>query len=243
MIGSSNDGAVAVIELQRHERRNALNTMLCQEVRAAVESAVAGGARAVVVTGEGTSFCAGADLTGDVYAEDFLPSLAAMLGSIEQAPVPVIAAVNGAAVGAGVMLALACDLRVVAPQGRFLVPAAKLGVALDTWTIRRLAKIAGGGVARQVLLGAETVLPEAALRCGLANRLGDLAAAQEWAHEIAGFAPLTLRHLKLVLNDDGAHAEPSPEQVAAHTAAWSSADAAEARAAVAEKRRPEFTGE
>lgn len=242
MIGISRDGDVVTVELQREERRNALTTQLCVQIREAVDAAVDDGARVVVLTGRGTAFCAGADLTGDVYAEGFTDSLAGMLRTIQDAPIPVVAAVNGPAIGAGTQLALASDLRVVAPGARFAVPAAKLGISVDRWTVRRLAALIGGGPARTVMLAAEAVEAEEAYARGLANRIGDLAAAQQWAHEIAALAPLTLRAHKLFLNDDDAHAAPDAEQTAALAAAWLSDDAQEARRARAERRDPVFRG-
>ena len=242
MIGISRDGDVVTVELQREERRNALSTQLCVEIREAVEKAVADDVRVMVITGRGTSFCAGADLSGDVYAEGFTDSLAEMLRTIEGASIPIIAAVNGPAIGAGTQLALAADLRVVAPTGRFAVPAARLGISVDRWTVRRLASLVGGGPARTVFLAAEAVHADEALARGLANRIGDLADAQDWAHTIAKLAPLSLHAMKLFLNDDGTRDENTPEQTAALAAAWLSEDAQEARLARAERRDPIFRG-
>ncbi|MFF0818594.1 enoyl-CoA hydratase [Rhodococcus sp. NPDC003318] len=242
MIGTSRDGDVVTIELQREERRNALNTELCVLLRDAVDEAVDDGARVVVLTGQGSAFCAGADLSGDVYADGFTDTLLEMLHTIDSAPVPVIAAINGPAIGAGTQLALASDLRVVAPDAFFAVPAVKLGISVDSWTVKRLVALVGGGPARTVLLGAERIDAEEAYGFGLANKVGDLAAAQEWAKRIAGLAPLSLRHLKLVLNDDGTQDDPTPEQLAALRAAWSSEDMHEAWRARQEKRSPTFRG-
>ncbi|PTR30683.1 enoyl-CoA hydratase [Rhodococcus sp. OK519] len=242
MIGTSRDGHVVTLELQRPERRNALNTELCIALREALEKAVADEARVIVLTGQGTAFCAGADLSGDVYAEGFTDHLLGMLQTIDSIPVPVIAAINGPAIGAGTQLALASDLRVVAPEARFGVPAAKLGITVDKWTVRRLVALVGGGPARTMLLGAETISAEEAFARGLANKFGDLVTAQEWARAISELAPLSLRHLKLVFNDDGTREAQTEEQLAALYAAWGSDDAQEARAARMEKRAPDFRG-
>ncbi|QNG17721.1 enoyl-CoA hydratase [Rhodococcus triatomae] len=242
MIGTSREGDVITLELQREERRNALNTELCQALQDAVTEAVAEGARALVLTGRGPVFCAGADLSGSVYAEGFTDALVDMLRTVESAPVPVIAAVNGPAIGAGCQLATAADLRVVAPTATFSIPAARLGLSVDRWTIHRLSSLIGGGPARTLLLAAEQVDADAAFALGLANRLGDVAAAHDWARKIARLAPLSLQHMKLVFNDDGAHAESPAAELAALEAAWRSEDAKEARAARSEKRHPEFRG-
>lgn len=240
MLAVSRDGDVVTIELQRPQRRNALNDELVAALREAVTTA-ATDARVIVLTGQGAIFSAGADLSG-IYSREFLDSLRELLRTIETVPVPVIAAINGGALGAGVQLALASDLRVMSPDAYIAIPAAKLGISVDGWTIRRLAALIGGGPARTVLMGAESVTASDAYTFGFANRIGTLADAQEWAKSIAQLAPLSLRHMKLVLNDDGTRAEGSAEQHAALEAAWLSADAGEARQAREQKRAAKFVG-
>ncbi|MBF6083796.1 enoyl-CoA hydratase [Nocardia cyriacigeorgica] len=240
MLGVSRDGDVVTIELQREQRRNALNIELVTQLRDAVLDA-AEQARVIVLTGRGPIFSAGADL-GGVYSEEFLDRLLEMLHTIESAPVPVISAINGAALGAGVQLALASDLRVLEPDSYIAIPAAKLGISVDRWTVRRLVSLIGGGPARTILLGAESVSAEDAYGFGFANRIGTLADAQAWAKSIAELAPLSLRHLKLVLNDDGTRDPENAQQREALEAAWSSADAQEGRLARQEKRAAKFQG-
>lgn len=240
MLAVSRDGDVVTIELQRPQRRNALNDELVAALREAVTSAAAD-ARVIVLTGQGPIFSAGADLSG-VYSPDFLDGLLGLLRTIETVPVPVISAINGGALGAGVQLALASDLRVMSPDSYIAIPAAKLGISVDRWTVRRLVSLIGGGPARTVLMGAESVSASDAYTFGFANRLGTLADAQEWAKSIAQLAPLSLRHLKLVFNDDGTRGEDTPEQRAALEAAWRSADAEEARLAREQKRAAKFVG-
>ncbi|MFI6171199.1 enoyl-CoA hydratase [Nocardia sp. NPDC051052] len=241
MLGVSRDGDVVTIELQREERRNALNLELITLLREAVLAAVADDARVIVLTGRGPIFSAGADLSG-VYSDEFLDGLLEMLHTIEAVPVPVISAINGGALGAGVQLALASDLRVISPEAYIAIPAAKLGISVDQWTVRRLASLIGGGPARTILLGAEQVSAADTYSFGFANRLGSLADAQAWAKQIAELAPLSLRHMKLVLNDDGTREPDNAQQRAALEAAWSSADAQEGRLARQEKRAAKFTG-
>lgn len=236
MLGVTTDGAVVILELQREDRRNALNLDLCTALHAAVDQAVTEGARAIVVTGAGTAFCSGADL-GGVYGDEFLRALYGMLHRLTEVPVPLIAAVNGPAIGAGTQLAIACDLRVADVTAKFGVPTARNGMAVDAWTIRTLADLAGHGPARRLMLGAETIDREQALAAGLVDRAGTLTDAVGWAHEIATLAPLSLAHNKLVLNGG------SDAVVAASFAAcWASQDVKEAAAARSEKRVPEFTG-
>ncbi|MCP2279975.1 enoyl-CoA hydratase [Nocardia amikacinitolerans] len=241
MLGVSRDGDVVTIELQREERRNALNSELVTRLREAVLAAVADGARVIVLTGRGPIFSAGADLSG-VYSDDFLSGLLDMLHTIESVPVPVISAINGGALGAGVQLALASDLRVIAPEAYIAIPAAKLGITVDRWTVRRLVSLIGGGPARTVLIGAEPIQAADCYSFGFANKIGTLADAQAWAKSIADLAPLSLRHLKLVFNDDGTRDPESAQQRAALEAAWTSADAQEGRVARQEKRAAKFVG-
>jgi enoyl-CoA hydratase len=242
MIGIERVGDVTTIELQRPERRNALNSALGDALREAVEKAAADDVRAIVLTGAGTVFCAGADLSGDVFAADFPEKAIALNKAIDAVPVPVIAAVNGPAIGAGVQLAMICDLRVVSPDAYFQFPIARYGLALDNWSIRRLASLAGHGRARGMLLAAEKLDAQTALMTGMANRLGTLADAQAWAAEIAGYAPLSLRHSKRVLNDDGAYEEQGGLHKELFDSAWGSQDVIEAQVARLEKRAARFQG-
>ena len=242
MIGIERVGDVTTIQLQRPERRNALNSKLVDTLREAIDGAAEDDVRAIVLTGEGTVFCAGADLSGDVFAADFLEKAIALNKAIDAVPVPVIAAVNGPAIGAGVQLAMVCDLRVVASGAYFQFPIAKYGLALDNWSIRRLASLAGHGRARAMLLAAEKLDAQSALDTGMANRIGTLADAQAWAAEIAGFAPLSLRHSKRVLNDDGAYEDQSELHKELFDKAWGSQDVVEAQVARFEKRSARFQG-
>ena len=239
VLDTRRDGPVSVLRLTRPERRNALDLALCRAIVAAATAEVAAGARVLVITGEGSSFCSGADLTG-VYGDEFLQALYGMLhgpDGLTALPVPVIAAVNGPAIGAGTQLALACDLRVADETARFAVPTPRNGMAVDAWTIRTLAAVAGGGVARRLMIAAETIDRAQALACGLADRAGTLDDALSWAHEIAQLAPLSLAHNKSVLTgaDDASIA-------ASFAACWASDDVREAAAARAEKRPAVFTG-
>ncbi|MGE2833673.1 enoyl-CoA hydratase [Mycobacterium sp. SMC-4] len=243
MIGVTRDGHVLTLELQRPERRNALNAELVDGLREAIEQATAEDVRAIVITGQGHVFSSGADLSGGQGVADELPEKARALNlAIDSAPIPVIGAINGPAIGAGVILAMICDLRVVAPEAYFQFPVAKYGIALDNWSIRRLTSLVGAGRARGMLLAAERLTSEVALQTGMANRIGTLADAQAWAQEIAGYAPLALQHAKRVLNDDGAYEEPRPIHQELFDRAWASSDIIEAQVARIEKRPPRFQG-
>ena len=237
------DGPVLTLEMQRPERRNALNNEMVDGLRAAIENAAAEDVRVIVVTGQGHVFSSGADLSSGQGVADELPDKAKALNlAIDRAPVPVIGAVNGPAIGAGVILSMICDLRVVAPDAYFQFPVAKYGIALDNWSIRRLTSLVGAGRARGMLMAAERLTSDQALQSGMANRIGTLADAQAWAHEIAGFAPLALHHAKRVLNDDGAYEDAWPAHQELFDRAWSSEDIIEAQVARIEKRPANFKG-
>jgi enoyl-CoA hydratase len=235
----SRDDEVLVLTLNRPDRRNALSLDLCRQL----EESVTRGAResrAIVVTGAGSSFCAGADLD-EVYGEEYLEALQSMIRSIAQAPVPVIAAVNGPAIGGGTQLALACDLRVATDTARFAVPTARNGLAVDPWTIRRLSEVVGGGHARGILLAAESMDLPAALAAGLVQREGTLADAVTLAHDLARLAPLSLAYAKRVLNHPEL-AETDAGLQAHFLACFASEDAAEAGDARSQGRAPVFRG-
>ena len=241
MIRTEERGRVAILWIDRHEQRNALDTEHCELLRDALGDVQAAGARAVVITGEGSSFCAGADF-GEVYGEGFRKALYEMLRRFTASPVPIIAAVNGPAIGAGTQLALAADLRTVAPSATFAIPTATLGLAVDPWTIRRLALLAGGGPARRILLACEPVSAEEALTYGLADAAGDLETALERAARVAGLAPLTLAYSKQVLNRLQEPEISDPGLDSLFDEVWRSADVAEGQAARKERRPPRFEG-
>jgi len=238
------DGRVTLLTLDRPERRNAVDGEACDALARAVDDSVVSGARALVLTGAGPHFCAGADLkAGEGMA--FAAQLRAALDALRDAPICTVAAVHGAALGAGMQLAIACDLRVVASDARFGIPAAKLGLMVDQWTVQRVALLAGHGPARAVLLACEEIDAPSALSLGLASRSGDLGSALDWAEQIAALAPLTIAGHKLALNRLEQLASGAAEDAdvrAAFERAWSSNDLAEGRAAFAERRAPRFQG-
>ena len=240
MIRVERRGAVAVITLDRQERRNAIDQGACRALVDAVDETE--DARVLVLTGAGGHFCAGADLT-NVEDTAFVEALRAALTALRDVPKPVIAAVHGAALGAGTQLAIACDVRVAGADARFGIPAAKLGLMVDQWTVQRLALLAGHGPARAMLLAAEELDGASAAGLGLVQRLGSVADALAWADEIAVLAPLTIAGHKLMLNRCERDAHNDPEVADAFARAWRSADLAEGMAAFRERRAPRFSGD
>jgi enoyl-CoA hydratase len=239
VIVTDRTGPVGVVTIDRHHRRNALDEDHCRQLDQGFATVVADGCRAVVITGAGTSFCAGADLDG-VYGENFRAALYQALRRVAESDVPVLAAVNGPAVGAGLQLALACDLRVASDRAHFALPTARHGLAVDPWTIRRLALLAGGGAARCFLLGGGRLDAALAYQRGLVDAIGETADAMAWAGEISAMAPASLAYSKLALR---LMFEPPGWDAAldeAFARCWSGADAAEGRRARREGRSPQF---
>jgi enoyl-CoA hydratase len=167
-----------------------------------------------------------------------------VLAALRDDPRPLIAAVDGAALGAGTQLAVACDLRVATPAARLGIPAARLGLMVDHWTIQRLSLLAGAGPTRAMLLGAETYTGEQSEALGFVQRIGDLEVALGWADEVAALAPLTLAASKLALNrlEMPVGRGDDPDVQAAWDRAWRSEDLQEGMAAFRERRRPVFHG-
>ena len=198
----------------------------------------------VVLTGAGGHFCAGADLTG-VEDAGFTERLREVLATLRDDPRPHLAAVDGAALGAGTQLAVACDLRVATPAARFGVPAAKLGLLIDHWSIQRLSLLAGAGP------GAGDAPRRRDLqRRGGASASASCSASATSRPPSAGPTrsppshPLTLAGAKLALNqlEMGVGRGDDPDVQAAWDRAWGSDDLQEGIAAFRERRRPVFRG-
>ncbi|HEV3452753.1 MAG TPA: enoyl-CoA hydratase-related protein [Acidimicrobiia bacterium] len=250
------DDDVGIAVIDRPERSNALSAELCEELHGHLDAD--GDLRAVVITGAGDrAFCAGADLArrrsdvgvlGHGGGDTFRPAFDALLASIVGYPSPVIAAINGTALGAGMQLAVACDLRVVAEHATFGIPSGRLGVLLSSTNIWRLATLVGQAMARDLLLTARILDIEEAHRVGLVQRRTDnaLESAKVLAAELTALAPLSSVGHKRALNlvaEAHALAPPARAEIELlEAAAFRSADLQEGLTAFAEKRRPHFQG-
>jgi enoyl-CoA hydratase len=240
MIHREERGPVTLVTIDRPERRNAVDHETLDQLHDVLVGSAA--ARVVVLAGEGEAFCAGADLKG-VEDASFRDRLSTVLADLRGLPCPTIAAVHGPALGAGTQLAVACDLRVATADARFGIPAARLGLMVDRWTVQRVAMLCGQGPASAMLLAAETISGADAHRLGLVQRIGSRDDALAWADDISVLAPLTIRGHKIALNSLEPELEGAvPAFDAAYRMAWESEDLQEGLAAFRAGRRPHFRG-
>ena len=232
---------VALLTLNRPERRNAVGIASLQLIREAQVEAEQRKVRALVLTGAAPAFCAGADLAG-VREEVFHEALSEVLRGFTQLPCVTIAAIDGPALGAGAQLVVACDVRVATPTSVIGVPAAKLGLVVNHWTIERIVRELSWPVARNMLLTASNYSAEELSRTGSIQRLGTLGDALAWASDIAKLAPLTIRGHKVALESSAGEPNIDALVTACREEALASNDAREGREAFMEKRQPKFTG-
>jgi enoyl-CoA hydratase len=187
-------GAAAVLRISRPERRNAIDGPTAEALQDGFERFCADdGARVLVVAGDETAFCAGADLKAIATLD---PERAGgPLGFTRlESPKPTIAAVSGWAVAGGFELALWCDLRIVAPGARFAFAERRWGVPLIDGGTQRLPRVIGMGRALELILTGRVVEAEEALSIGLANEIASdpVARALELAELLAGFPQETM---------------------------------------------------
>ncbi|MBG0815171.1 enoyl-CoA hydratase/isomerase family protein [Planomonospora sp. ID82291] len=249
------DDGVVVLTLNRPDRRNAMTDGMTEEWRRAVDGLKRDGdARCVVVTGAGSAFCSGGDLSwlAERGAENVPALRDRMLGfyrtwlSIAELEVPTIAAINGAAVGAGLCFALACDLVYAAEDAKLLVPFTSLGLHPGMAATYLLPRVAGVGVAREMLLTGRTVLGAEAAVTGLVTRAFPreslLAEVLGIASATAANAPVATRLTKVALAGGG-HADLDAAlrwESLAQPVTMATGDLREGLAAQRERRSPRF---
>lgn len=179
--------SVAVVTIARPEKRNALSIQMLADIATALERAVSDGASAVVLTGGQELFSAGFDLaelgagSADVAVDDRISATTAVVRDL---PVPVIAAVEGACMGAGVELALSCDVLVVSKEAFFEVPAARLGILYRPDGVARLVTALGTQNAMRLLVLGERITGPDARSSGIAGHLTDPGTTLERAIEL-----------------------------------------------------------
>ncbi|MCD7723903.1 MAG: enoyl-CoA hydratase-related protein [Clostridiales bacterium] len=204
-------GAVGIITINRPKALNALNSMVLEELDSAIDSIDLGEIRAIIITGAGEkSFVAGADIAEmstltKEQGEAFGKKGNDVFRKIETLPIPVIAAVNGFALGGGCELALAADIRFCSENAVFGQPEVGLGITPGFGGTQRLARVIGVGKAKQMIFTARNIKAPEALAAGLVNAVypqGELmAAAQKTAAIIAANAPIAVRNCKKAIND------------------------------------------
>jgi methylglutaconyl-CoA hydratase len=249
-------GGVAVWTIDRADRANALSrATLLAFGKLAREAAGNPSVRAIVVTGAGEkAFCGGADLKerqgmseNDVRVQVGL--YRSELGPLDRSPKPVVAALNGAALGGGLELALCCDLRVAAPHAVLGLPETTLGIIPGAGGTQRLPRVVGEARAKEMILLGRRLTAAEALAWGLVNRVTDAGKsvvddAIEWIAPIAEGAPIAqaaaLEALDRAL-DTTLELGLELERVS-YDRTIVSADRREALAAFAEKRKPRFEG-
>ena len=244
---------VAVITLNRPDSLNALNATMRRELLAVLKAARRDDAmRAIVLTGEGRGFCSGADLRGGSGEREFRRVVTTeynpLIAAIRELPKPVIAAVNGVAAGAGVSLALACDLIWAAEEARFIQAFVKIGLVPDSGSTRTLVRALGRHRAAELIFTGEPLSAAEAHAAGLVNAVvpaAELAAAvAEVAARLAAGPTRAIGYAKRLIN----HAEDAPlaaslaMEAGLQELAGRTGDHAEGVAAFAEKREPRFVG-
>ena len=176
------DAGVMILTLNRPERLNALNIALVEALLAALERAAESGCRAVVITGAGRGFCAGADLSTRAFApgearpdlgQSLEKGLNPLIRAIRNLPKPVVCAVNGPAAGAGANIALACDIVLAAKSAHFLQAFARIGLIPDAGGTFHLPRLVGEARARALMMLAEPIGAEKAEAWGMIYRAVD----------------------------------------------------------------------
>ena len=241
------DRLVARITLDRAEARNAVPPEGWERLVALAAAAAAGPARVLILRSALPGvFSAGADLkqlatllTDVPGRADFRRAMAGAFAALADLAIPSIAAIDGGCYGAGVALAMACDMRIAGPAARFAIPPARLGIAYPPGDVARLALLVGPAQATLLLASGDEIDAAEAARIGLVDRLADDAgvAAEALAARIAANAPASVRLLRRMVREP---AMAGGE--AAFEASFGSLDFAEGLAARRERRTPEFGG-
>ncbi|MGH3300481.1 MAG: enoyl-CoA hydratase/isomerase family protein [Streptosporangiaceae bacterium] len=256
---TNRDEHVGWVVLNRPAKRNALNTTMRSALdRALGEFGADDDIRIVVITGSPPAFCAGADLTDgqpaagavtpDVRHHPLADGASPVARSLATFRKPLIAAINGPAMGGGLELALACDVRVAASSAMFGLPEVRIGSLPGSGGTQRLVRAMHPAVAARMLLSGEPISAEEALRTGLISdlvepdQLGGFTA--DLARRIAANAPLSLRAMRQCLL--AAREAPLSTGLELERALWialaTTHDRQEGRAAFRERRSPRFSG-
>ena len=249
------DDAVAIVTFNRPKVLNALNTQTLTELSAVLAGLKADpGVRAIVLTGSGEkSFVAGADINElavqtPIEGQEHGRRGQQIFDAIEQLGKPVIAAVNGFALGGGCELAMACTMRIAADGARFGQPEINLGIIPGYGGSQRLPRLVGRGIALEMLLSGEMIGAQRAYEIGLVNRVVPAAElmteAKKIAHLLASKAPIAVRYIIEAVHQglEGPLAAGQYLETALFGAIASSADMKEGTKAFLEKRKAVWQG-
>ncbi|WP_394693658.1 enoyl-CoA hydratase-related protein [Hyphobacterium sp.] len=249
------NGPIGELVLNRPHKRNALTRAMWQTLPRLLDEAMAEpDLRVLIVRGEGGAFAAGADIGEfeDVYAtpesaDAFSAEVATALDALASFPLPTLAQIDGACIGAGCGIALACDIRYASAEAKFGITPAKLGLLYPLNDTRRLVDAVGQSIARDILFSARHLDAREAAATGLINAClpaTDLEVrTREMARLIASRSRDSLRGLKSILDliADGVHNDTA-ETRALFRQAFDSDDFSEGYRAFLEKRPPDFSG-
>ncbi|MDE7365897.1 MAG: enoyl-CoA hydratase/isomerase family protein [Lachnospiraceae bacterium] len=205
------EGFVGIVTINRPKALNALNSQVLEEIDATFKAIDLDAVRVVILTGAGEkSFVAGADI-GEMSTltkaegEAFGKKGNDVFRMIETFPIPVIAAINGFALGGGCEISMSCDIRICSENAVFGQPEVGLGITPGFGGTQRLARLVGPGMAKQMIYGARNIKADEALRIGLVNAVYPQAelmdAAKKLAGGIAKNAPIAVRACKKAIND------------------------------------------
>lgn len=205
------EGFVGIVTINRPKALNALNSQVLEEIDATFKAIDLDATRVVILTGAGEkSFVAGADI-GEMSTltkaegEAFGKKGNDVFRMIETFPIPVIAAINGFALGGGCEISMSCDIRICSDNAVFGQPEVGLGITPGFGGTQRLARLVGPGMAKQMIYGARNIKADEALRIGLVNAVYPQAelmdAAKKLAGGIAKNAPIAVRACKKAIND------------------------------------------
>lgn len=248
-------GGIVTVTLNRPERKNALTAQMVEELRRTFdEVARSAGDRVLVLTGAGGDFCSGADLSdsegpslGDPPAAlRSVRRVGDAVLALHRLAKPTIAKVDGVAVGAGLGLAIACDLVVVSDRARLSMIFVRRALSPDGGTSWLLPRLVGPAKAKELAYFGEVLDADTALRVGLVNRVvggGELdVAVGEWAARLAGGPSLALSTAKALLNSSWSTSftEALEHEASCQAVNLAGADVREAMAAFSEKRTPRF---
>lgn len=205
------EGQIGIITINRPKALNALNSQMLRELDKVLGQVDTDTVRVLILTGAGDrAFVAGADISemstftkeeGEAFGREGNN----IFRRLETFPIPVIAAVNGFALGGGCELALSCDIRICSEQAVFGQPEAGLGITPGFGGTQRLARTVGTGMAKQMIYMAKNIKAEEAYRIGLVNAVYPqeelMGAARKMAEGIAGNAPIAVRNCKKAINE------------------------------------------